>query len=115
MILLSKMIDSQMISQKMAAYLLMVDFANPIYSDKREALLQYVPKEIKVGREGSHFDEEFVKNILQSDKANDLDQPEGEFIANWSNENSNEFFVSRMEAYFKKLQQNRFTQEGLLH
>ncbi|MBA3239129.1 MAG: hypothetical protein H0T62_12380 [Parachlamydiaceae bacterium] len=110
--LLEKMIRHEMISKKMVASILMVDFPNPLYSEKRKSLLQYVPNDIKAGNQGFHFDEVFIENIKRSGKIDDPNLPEGELVTNWSLENWQEVFESRLIAYFKNLKVKSETQEG---
>jgi hypothetical protein len=112
--LLSKMVEKEMISKKLAACLLMVDFTNPVFSTRRASLLSYAPKEITVGKRGADLDEKFVKSVLSSGKDTQIGTPEEEFIANWklSDEKWNAVFTDKIVGYFTCLQKKAQTQEG---
>lgn len=112
--LLSKMIRREMISKKLAACFLMVDFCNPIFSTRRASLLQYAPKEIIVGKEGADLNEKFLKNILSSPNFNKAGSAEQEFMDYWKLDDAKwlEVFSKTISDYLKQIQTKVKTQEG---
>lgn len=109
--LLSQMIGKEIISPRLAASLLMVDFTNPIFSSARKSLLKYVSGTIKVGNQGKHLDESFVKAVMSNSQHS---ESEKEFLANWSvpEDKWKEVFQQRIEKYFKVVQEKLKAQSG---
>jgi hypothetical protein len=71
------------LSERLAAALLMVDFQNPVFSARREALLQYVPAEARLG-DAAGFADALVAAIGGSAAAASNGSAEAEFLANWA-------------------------------
>lgn len=110
--LLRKMIQLELLSEKLAACLLMVDFTNPIFSLKRESLIQYIPQEISVGKKGNDLDEKFIKNITATNRYKIEGTPEFEFINNWNIREWKSVFSNRLIAYFEILRNKTLTSKG---
>jgi len=112
--LLSQMIESEVMSKKLAACLLMTDFSNPIYSRGRACLERYVPKEIVAGDQGKDLDEKFVGNVYQSENRSIPNTPEYQFLENWNiaGEEWIEDFQGQVVKYFEKIDTLCQTQEG---
>jgi hypothetical protein len=107
------LIANRVLSRKQAACLLMVDFPNPIYSQRREMLLRYVPFSI-ASDGGEDFDMSFIALIRASKQAGDANSPEAELIelydhpdAEWEAE-----FAKRIEDYWKALQAKLQIEDG---
>lgn len=77
-------IEMGLVSQRLAACLLMVDFPNPVFSPRREALLSHVPQGATLSGGQSSFSEDFANAILASDAAANEGTPEAEFAGLWS-------------------------------
>jgi hypothetical protein len=91
------------LSAKLAASLLMVDFSNPVFSSRRAALLRYVPDSARVHDPG--FSQTFVRNVEQASSAVGKESPEHEFLDNWSLPAGGwqRVFEERIEDYFAAL------------
>jgi hypothetical protein len=113
-VLLSEAIDSKLISPRLAAALLMVDFPNPIFSARREKLLDHVPATAVVADGASGFSQEMADAILAAAPNTPEGSPEREFADRW---NVGEPFAPPFNAlladYFAKLSERIATQEGL--
>ena len=80
--LLSKDDESkQVLSDRLAACMLMVDFSNPVFSARREVLLKYVPATAPLGNPRA-LEEAFVSAVTNA--AMPAGSPEAEFLANWT-------------------------------
>ncbi|MFI5342868.1 MAG: hypothetical protein ACHQUC_01470 [Chlamydiales bacterium] len=110
--LLDQMVKKKIISKHLAACLLMVDFANPIYSKSRAQLLQYMPKDITIGEGGSDLDEHFLINIRNSGKHIEHGSPEKEFFQYWEKQNWKSDFQGILIEYFNVLQEKISSLEG---
>lgn len=71
------------LSEKLAACMLMVDFANPVFSTRRAALLAHVPERARVGASGD-FADVFVAAVERAAQRLPADSAEREFLANWA-------------------------------
>jgi hypothetical protein len=103
-LVLETLLSLGVMSRKMAASLLMVDFPNAVFSPRREALLQYVPESSSL-QDPTDFERAFVDNVQQAVAAGTAGEPEHAFLTNlalasheWEQE-----FVRRIEAFFEAL------------
>jgi hypothetical protein len=71
------------LSDKLAACMLMVDFANPVFSRRRAALLAYVPERARVGAAGD-FGAVFVAAVERAAQGLPGESAEHEFLASWA-------------------------------
>jgi hypothetical protein len=78
---LEALLSASVISRKLAACVLMVDFPNPVFSGRRAALMKYVPASAAIG--GQSDLPEFVAAMEQAAAALPPESPEAEFLANW--------------------------------
>lgn len=113
-ITLEMAIEFGLITPRLAAALLMVDFSNPIFSARREALLAHVPGAAIISGGFSAFSEEMANAILGAAERNPEGSPEREFAERW---NVGEDFVAPFDqllgSYFARAQERAATQEGL--
>lgn len=73
--------SKRVLSDRLAACMLMVDFSNPVFAARREALLKYVPAAATLGNPKS-LEEAFVSAVTIA--AMPAGSPEAEFLANWA-------------------------------
>jgi hypothetical protein len=78
--ILEALLGAPVISRKLAACLLMVDFPNPVFSARRAALLKYVPPSAAIGQGDLP---EFVAAVASAAATLPPESPEAEFLANW--------------------------------
>jgi hypothetical protein len=97
---LRQAIEKGILSKRLAACLLMVDFTNPIFSQKRQRLLEHVPG--TAFRQGGQFSQDVADAIRSSAAATEPGTPEHEFAQRWD---AGENF----EATFNGLLQNYYT------
>jgi hypothetical protein len=102
-----------LISDRLAAALLMVDFANPIYSQRRASLLDHVPATATIANGRSTFSEEMANAILGAAGNSPGDSPEREFAARWEvGEDFREAHNGLLSAYVAAVTARLATQEG---
>lgn len=79
-------IEMGLVSRRLAACLLMVDFTNPVFSERRLRLLdqQYVPETATLTNGQSSFSEDCANAILNSQAVQLDGSPEAEFAQLWS-------------------------------
>jgi hypothetical protein len=82
-VVVQEAIGSKLISDRLAAALLMVDFPNPIFSPRRKSLLAHVPASAKIADGASGFSEEMAAAILAAAKTAGPDSAEAEFAERW--------------------------------
>lgn len=112
--LLKKLVQKEIMSARLAACLLMIDFTRPIFSSFRSALKPYIPTEVIIGDHGKDLDNRFVANVVASNKHTTLGTPENEFMTNW-NLGENQWlseFSKRIDQYLSTVADNIKTQEG---
>ncbi len=90
-----------LVTPRLAASLLMVDFPNPIFSPRRTALLKHVPASATVRNGRSTFSQEMADAILTAPEATDAGSPESEFAERWNAGN-------RFRASFNRLLSNYY-------
>jgi hypothetical protein len=86
-LIVDKLREIRVLSDKLAASLLMVDFCNPVFSKRRRALLAYVPTEASIpptAAASSDFENTFVDAVRAAAAGTPVDSPEREFLTNWS-------------------------------
>ncbi len=72
-----------LVSMRLAACLLMVDFPNPVFSPRRAALLDHVPASAKIEGGQSSFSEDFANAIRATPEAAETGTPQQEFSQLW--------------------------------
>lgn len=100
-----------LLSKRVAACLVMVDFTNPVWSPRRESLMRYVPETASLGVDGWDLGETILKAVQASGAA--PGSPEAEFLALWNvGEDWSEIFGQRLTQYLNTLQAQLDTWEG---
>ncbi len=113
---LAQLLQQRVISRRFAACLLMVDFPNPVFSDRRRRLLRFAPT--TATRSGgpavdpTDLGARFVRAVEASAPA--ADSPEAEFLDNWALPPASveRTFEARVEDYFAQLRALADTEAG---
>jgi hypothetical protein len=104
--------EAGVLSRRLLACLLMVDFPNPIFSTAREGLLKHVPEDLFDG-DFEGFSERVAQSILDSAEADQQGTAESEFAANWEvGEAFEPAFNERLTRYYAALAERLGTQQG---
>lgn len=105
------LIERGILSRKLAASLLMVDFPNPIFSARREALLAHLPADPKAGA-GADLDERVVASVRASGAT--AGSAEAEFLGWWdrADDSWEKDMALALEAYWAALASRLATAEG---
>jgi hypothetical protein len=82
-VVLREAIEMGLISKRLAASLLMVDPWNPVFSDRRRALLDHVPATATLPNGKSSFSTDMANAILKAAETAPPGTPETEFAARW--------------------------------
>ena len=93
---LDQLIRRGVISRRLAACLLMVDFPNAVDSATRSSLLQYVPASATYADGRSDLDTVLSKSIVQAASTLPEESPEHAFAANWQTANWEQDFARRI-------------------
>ncbi len=102
---LAQGIQVGLITDRLAAALLMVDFPNPIFSARRAALLTHVPEQATIGNGTSAFAEEMANAIISAPEASDDGNPEREFAELWAaGDGWKEQFTTTLKAYYEAIE-----------
>jgi hypothetical protein len=110
--LVSLLIQKGIVSKKFIASLLMIDFTNPVYSNKREQLLKYFPQKESILNNSIEFN--FISEIQKSPNCKIQGTSEFLFLSNYQlhDENWKKEFEQRIERFFIKLHYFVETKEG---
>jgi len=81
-LILQRLVEIGVLSRKLAACLLMVDFSNPVFSRRRASLMRHVPGEAQVGAAAA-FDDIFITAVRAAIDAGTAGPAEAELLANW--------------------------------
>lgn len=93
-----------LLTPRLIASLLMVDFANPLFSMRRSALFRHLIEVAWTG-DGVQYSEAVAAAVLNSPEANIEDSPEAEFAQNWAT--GDDFtlaFSERLNAFYASLE-----------
>ena len=108
---LREAIERGILSRRLAACLLMVDFPNPIFSEKRQRLLEHVP-DSAFGQVGD-FSQSIADAIRASAAATQPGTPENEFAQLWdAGEDFKAPFDALLQNYYTAFGERLATQEG---
>lgn len=72
-----------LLTNRLVASLLMVDFPNPVFSPRRAALLKYAPTRSRISQGKSGYSGRMAKRIVDAAKDLPADSPEREFAKRW--------------------------------
>lgn len=102
-----------LLSRRLAACLLMTDFPNPIFSERRAALLAHVPPTAVVMNGGSSFSQETADAILAAAAEAPEGAPEREFAKRWAvGEDFDGTFNGLLRTYYDAVNAQLETQDG---
>lgn len=112
-VVLQKALEVGLVTPRLAASLLMTDFPNPVFSERRKALLAHVPATAVVKDGQSTFSQEMADAILAAAKDAPAGSPEQEFAERW---NVGDDFVAPFNAllatYYDGVTKQLETQKG---
>lgn len=109
---LRQAIERGVLTRRLVAALLMVDFPNPVYSARRERLLARVPVEPFAG-DAEGFAERFVDVIRRLPVASEQGSDEHEFLTRWDvGEPFLEAYNALLEPYYAAISERLAAQEG---
>lgn len=110
---LKQAISHGLISKRLAAALLMVDFANPVFSPRRAALLRHSPATAKITNGKSTFSDEFAQRIVDNSQQSAADSSEREFAKLWAIGDTWPTEFQKMQStYFTEVQEQLASQAG---
>lgn len=102
-----------LVSQRLAACLLMTDFPNPVFSPRRASLLRHVPPTATIKNGTSTFSEEMAAAILAAATGTPDGSPEREFADGWgSGDGWRDRFNGLLASYYAAVTARLATQEG---
>lgn len=106
-------IEIGLLSKRLATCLLMVDPWNPVFSDRRSALLRHAPPTAKIAKGRSSFSQEMVAAILAVAAAGPPGTPEAEFAQRWkAGPKFTVKFNKMLDTYYKAVTKRLKTQAG---
>lgn len=109
----NKCLQIGLISDRFVACVLMIDFANPIFSSRRAQLLKFVPETAQLAEKGGDLPGQIAAAIEKASKAIEDGSPEGEFLANWRlGDKWRPEFEQRLGKYYEAVAARTNTTEG---
>lgn len=102
-------VGAGLLTPRFVASLSMTDFTNPVFSERRAALLRYVPEEAGGAGVAETLETVFVEALREAVAAEGdggagrADSPEREFLSNWETEDFEAAFIRRITDYFLAL------------
>jgi hypothetical protein len=109
----SAAIDAGLLTRRLVASLLMVDFPNPVFSARRAALLAHAPAEARIEGGASTYSTEMADRIVAAADAAGGGSPEREFADLWSaGEDFVDPFNARLRSYYDAVSALLGTEEG---
>ena len=113
-VVLELLVDKGVLSRRLAAALLMVDFTNPVFSPPRAALMAHVPASAAID-DPDAFDAAYVGAVKSSRRAGVSGSPEHEFLSNWAlpDPGWEAIYERRIEDFFAALAPALTTADGV--
>jgi hypothetical protein len=107
------LIAKGVMSRRLAACLLMVDFANPMFSATRASLLRHLPDGSRL-EAGASLDEVLVERITRAASASPPGSAERQFVQNWELGPSDwpTTFADRIDRYLEAVASRLQTDDG---
>lgn len=106
-------IEVGLLTPRFAASLLMTDFANPTFSQRRAALMAHVPATARIEGGQSSFSDEMADTIVAAAESTTQGSPEREFAEHWAaGEDWKPTFDALLEDYYTAVQQKLADQDG---
>lgn len=110
---LGQAIDRGLITRRLAAALLMVDFPNPVFSARRAALLKHAPATATITNGASTYSEDMAQAIISAAPATQAGSPEKEFVDRWNKaQNLPGPLGDELEKYYAAIVKKLKTQAG---
>lgn len=111
---LAEAVRTGLVSKRLAACLLMTDFPNPVFSERRASLLRFVPESATVTNGSSEFSEQMAERILAAAADSAADSPEQEFKTRWQVGDADwpRAFGAQLTEYYTAVTAQLATQEG---
>lgn len=96
-----QLLRNGIITPHLAASILMVDFPNPVFSERRAALLPYMPARATLSGPAGGLSEQIAEAVSRGRAVNGAGSPEAEFISNWEIDESQwrNVFALRLQSY----------------
>lgn len=102
-----------LVTPRLVASLLMVDFPNPVFSRRRAQLLPLSPPAATITNRSSGFSEQMAQRIVESAPASPVGSPEREFAELWAaGDGWPVAFADMLNAYYAAVQQQLSSQAG---
>ncbi|MGH2918402.1 MAG: hypothetical protein ACRDLS_07360 [Solirubrobacteraceae bacterium] len=112
-IVLREAMRSGLLSDRLAAALLMTDFANPVFSARRRKLLEHVPETATIAGGTSDFSEQLADAIVAAAPGTPPGSPEREFEQRWATADGwRDAFDALLGDYYDAVTQRLETQDG---
>ena len=106
-------IEVGLVSERLAACLLMVDPWNPVFSERRAALLRHTPASAKIAGGKSDFSKRMADAILAAAENGPAGSPEAEFAERWNvGASFRAPFRKLLRPYFEAVEKRAKTQDG---
>jgi hypothetical protein len=103
------------VSTRLAACLLMVDFSNPVFSKRREQLLDHIPTEPLPAQEWPAFSETLGERIAAAGRTENATEAETEFAKLWDagEDGWHDVAAGRLAAYYERLGEQLNSPDGI--
>lgn len=110
---MSQAIDRGLITRRLAAALLMVDFPNPVFSQRRAALLKHAPATATIKNGKSTYSQDMADAIIAAAPATPDGSPEKAFVDRWQKAaNLPGPLGDELESYYGAIEKKLKTQAG---
>jgi len=112
--LVDQLLQAGLLSPRFVACALMVDFPNPVFSQRRAQLLRAIPDTLTLNAAHDNLSDQLAQAIVNASQTSPQDSPEREFAANWQLGATawQAAIEQRLTAYMVAVTQHLTTQAG---
>ncbi|MDQ4124877.1 MAG: hypothetical protein M3134_04645, partial [Actinomycetota bacterium] len=111
--MLAEAVRRGLITRRLGAALLMVDFPNPVFSPRRAALLKHAPATATIKNRKSTYSDDMANAIIAAAAATPANSPEKEFVDRWEKAATLPGSLGEeLEAYYAAITNKLKTQAG---